>query len=158
MSHLSPGTLSLTEIWVLLKKSAAQSSKTCQLVEATGLTKNLRVIRWPGMNTNVYNSLKGLHFWHHTLQKHCLNALWTAAEPQEQNQHCSLKPFSILCRTNCELFNICISKTFKNTMNNSIFLSSDLMKWCWGLDSMFISELKLEQQLVMLQHKEWELF
>lgn len=153
MSHFSPGTLSLTEIWVLLKKSAAQSSKMCQLVKATGLSKNLRVIRWPGMNTNAYHSLKGLHFWHHTLQKLCLNALWIAAEPQEQNQHCSLKSFSTLYRIDCELFNIWSSKNFKNTMNNSIFLSSDLMQWCWGLDSMFVSELKLEQQL---QHKEWE--
>lgn len=132
MSHLGPGTLPLPEIWVLLKKSAAQTLKTCQLVEATRMSINLRIIRWPGMNTNIYNSLKGLHFWHHKLQEHCLNALWTAAEPQEQNQHCSLKSFSILYRIGCELFNIWSSKTFKNTMNNSIFLSSDLSEMMLG--------------------------
>lgn len=131
-SHLRPGTLPLPEIWVLLKKSAAQTLKICQLVEATGLPINLRATRWPGMNTNIYNSLRGLHFWHHKLQEHCLNTLWTAAEPQEQNQHCSLKSFSILYRIDCELFNIWSSKTSKNTMNNSIFLSSDLSEMMLG--------------------------
>jgi len=131
-SHLTPGTSPSPEIWVLLKTSAAQTLKTCQLVEATGLTISLRVIRWPGMNTNIYNSLKGLHFWHHKLQEHCLNALWRAAEPQEQNQHCSLKSFSILHRIDCALFNISSSKTSKNTMNNSIFISSDLSEMMLG--------------------------